>query len=106
MTWHVLKKAITRSALLVFLSAPAAHAAELATPVIPLPARVVVNKGSFSFDAGTAVVVRGGPEAERIARDFAARIERSRGFAPRITTDGKGRQAITLALDSRAKLPG
>ena len=82
MTWDVFKNVLTRSALLALLCAPATHASEPATPVIPLPAHVVVNQGAFSFDADTTIVVHGGAEAERIARDFAARIERSRGFAP------------------------
>ncbi|MFC5578882.1 family 20 glycosylhydrolase [Lysobacter niabensis] len=106
MTWHVLKKALIRSVLLASLGAPTAHATELATPVIPLPAHVVVNQGAFSFAADTAVVVRGGPEAERIARDFAARIERSRGFAPRIAAGGRSRHPITLVLDPKTRLPG
>ena len=74
------------------------------TPVIPLPARVVPGQGVFVFDAHTRIAARGG-EAERVARDFAARIGRSRGFVPRVVSHGRG-NTVALVLDARAALPG
>ncbi len=75
------------------------------TPVIPLPARVVPGEGTFRFDARTRIVARGGEEAERVSRDLADRIGRSRGFVPALARRG-GDNAVTLVLDPRAPLPG
>lgn len=73
------------------------------TPVIPLPARVVPGHGVFTFDAHTRVFARGGKEAERVARDFAGRIGRSRGFVPRMGRRGGG-NAVMLELDTKSAL--
>ncbi len=82
-------------------------ATTLATPVIPLPARVDMGQGRFVFDADTRIVASGGAEADRIARDLAVRIERSRGFAPRVeAAKGKAQNTVALALDADASLPG
>ena len=91
MTPPMLKKILTRCAVLMLLGAPAAHAADSATvtPVIPLPAQVVPMQGTFRLGPGTTIVVRGGDEAARIARDLADRIGSSRGFAPRVGSDGE-----------------
>ena len=65
MTPPMLKKILTRCAVLMLLGAPAAHAADSATvtPVIPLPAQVVPKQGTFRLGPGTTIVVRGGDEA-------------------------------------------
>jgi hexosaminidase len=102
--------AATTLLTLVAMATPAlaqqpASAAAGATPVIPLPASIDPGAGTFVLDADTRLVARG-EEATAVARDLAARIERSRGFAPRIATAaGKG-SAIVLVLDRRARLSG
>ncbi|HEY1139445.1 MAG TPA: family 20 glycosylhydrolase [Lysobacter sp.] len=97
--------ALAATALLLMVAAPRALAAQAeaqTTPVIPLPAKVEVAKGSFVLDADTRLVASGG-EAMRIAKDLAARIEHSRGFAPAVVKSHKGK-AITLTLDPKARM--
>jgi hexosaminidase len=104
-----LAASITLAAALASPPARAAGAAaNIVTPVIPLPAHVDIGKGRFAFDANTRIVVSGGADAERIARDLATRIQRSRGFAPDVDTHagGKNKRAITLTLDANAALSG
>ena len=73
----------------------------LATPVIPRPAKVEARSGQFVLDAGTVLVATGAnPEAERIARDFAGRVQLARGFQPELGKAGKG--AVTFSLDPKA----
>ncbi|HEV8695743.1 MAG TPA: family 20 glycosylhydrolase [Lysobacter sp.] len=112
MKLQALRTAIIGAASLAILWSPLARATSVdtafITPVIPLPARVDAGKGRFVFGANTHIVVSGGAEAERIARDLTARIERSRGFAPRVDTaaNSKSRRAVALTLDANAPLPG
>src|SRR5262252_3331625 len=79
-------------------AAPSMEAA--ATPVIPLPAKVELGTGTFVLDADTRLVASGG-EAARIARDLAARIQRSRGFAPALAQAAGKHAAIVLSLDPK-----
>lgn len=72
----------------------------LATPVIPRPAKVEARSGQFVLDAGTVLVATGAnPDAERIARDFAGRMQLARGFQPELGKAGKG--AVTFSLDPK-----
>lgn len=81
-----------------------------ATPVIPLPAKVELREGAFSLDAGTRLQAAGGDkEAARIARDFAARLQRLRGFAPSVDASGQAQgeaaHTVVFAIDRQAALP-
>jgi len=80
------------------------------TPVIPRPARIEVHAGHFALTPDTTIAVAGDhPEALRIARDFAARVQRVRGFAPRIGESNVDSPApagaIAFAIDPKAALP-
>lgn len=84
-------------------SAPLTAAA--ATPVIPRPAKVEPGQGRFVLDPDARIAVVGGDaEAGRIANDFAARLLKSRGFAPAVGTDAAAK--ITFTVDPKAALPG
>ena len=80
-------------------------------PVIPLPARIEARDGSFALTPDTRILVPGGaPEALRVARDFAALIQRTRGFLPHVEASGgtppTSAGAIVFALDPQAHLSG
>jgi hexosaminidase len=82
-------------------SAPATSAA--VTPVIPRPAKVEPGQGRFVMDPDARIAVTGGnAEATRIANDFAARLQKSRGFAPAVGNDAAA--AITFTIDPKAAL--
>ncbi|WP_165782353.1 family 20 glycosylhydrolase [Solilutibacter silvestris] len=75
-----------------------------ATPVIPRPANVRVDAGTFRLTPTTRWSATDGDAAVlRIARDFSARIKRSRGFAPLQARDTK-EAAIRFAIDRKATL--
>lgn len=78
--------------------------AAAATPVIPRPAKVELGTGRFVLDPDTRIAVPGGnAEATRIANDFAARLQKARGFAPAVGTDSSAK--ITFNVDPKAPLP-
>ncbi|WP_158549381.1 family 20 glycosylhydrolase [Lysobacter silvisoli] len=79
------------------------------TPVIPLPAQIQAREGEFVLDAGTRLQAAGGnAEAARIAGDFAARLQRLRGFAPPVdasgTAQGEAKTTVVFAIDPQAAL--
>ncbi len=74
-------------------------ASAAATPVIPRPAKVEAREGRFTFGPQARIAVSGdNAEATRIANDFAARVQKARGFAPQVggAVDGA---AIVFAID-------
>ena len=82
-----------------------------ATSVIPRPARVNVHVGYFALTPDTPITISGAdPETLRIARDFAARVQRVRGFTPRIGTSKANllapAGAIAFVIDTKSALPG
>ncbi|UHQ23523.1 family 20 glycosylhydrolase [Lysobacter sp. 5GHs7-4] len=88
---------------------PAAQASQR-TPVIPLPAKVLAREGRFVLDAATRLQAAGGnADAARIARDFAARVQRMRGFAPNVdasgAAQGEAQATVVFAIDKQAALP-
>ncbi len=87
-------------------AAKVAAAPTVATPVIPRPAKVDVAQGQFTFGPGTRIIVSGDDaQAKRIAEDFIARVQKSRGFAPAISGEGAP-GTVTFTLDPKAALQG
>ncbi|HEY5802704.1 MAG TPA: family 20 glycosylhydrolase [Lysobacter sp.] len=75
----------------------------MATPVIPRPAKVALGQGRFVLGPDARIAVTGdNADATRIAHDFAARLQKSRGFAPVVGNDAAA--AITFSLDPKAAL--
>lgn len=108
---HALLAIVAKTLLALLVTTPPAMAQEPAwsavdaTPVIPLPASVEPGVGTFVLDADTRLVASG-REAMAVAEDLAARLARSRGFAPRVArAAGKG-NAIVFVLDRKARLSG
>lgn len=88
---------------------PAVQASQI-TPVIPLPAKVLAREGVFALDVSTRLQAAGGnADAARIARDFAARLQRMRGFAPNVDASGnaagEAAHTVVFAIDRQAALP-
>ncbi|GAA5067035.1 family 20 glycosylhydrolase [Lysobacter panacisoli] len=78
-------------------TAPAVAAAT--TQVIPRPAQVETREGQLRLGPQARIAVVGdNAEATRIANDFAARVNTSRGFAPQVggAVDGA---AVVFAID-------
>ncbi|UNK48196.1 family 20 glycosylhydrolase [Lysobacter sp. S4-A87] len=95
--------AATRADTTASTAAPSAAAATPAaiTPVIPRPAKVDAAQGQFTLGPDARIAVVGdNAEALRIAQDFAARVQKSRGFAPVVGNDAAA--AITFAIDAKA----
>lgn len=80
--------------------APAPAASEAATtPVIPRPAKVETREGRFVLGPQSRIAVPAGhAEALRIANDFAARVQKARGFAPQVGEAAEG-AAVVFAID-------
>jgi hexosaminidase len=85
-----------------------ATAADPAPPaVIPAPASFVARSGSLTLDEDAVLAAEGGAEAQRIARQFAARVEQIGG--PRLQVvarrdAGANRAKLRFSLDANARV--
>jgi len=78
-------------------AAPATSAPATATTtvdIIPLPGEVVAATGSFDVTADTLVVPAAGPEGIRIARYFAAAVQRSHGWVLPLARRATGKAIV------------
>jgi len=89
---------------LVLLASPAARAGDTATPsLIPLPAQLALQHGSFAVDAGTPVVPGDRSAATRQTADYLIDlVARTRGLRLSLGADGKASHAIVLERDPQA----
>ncbi|MEW9622986.1 beta-N-acetylhexosaminidase [Rhodanobacter geophilus] len=89
---------------LALLLAPAARAGEAATPaLIPLPARLQLQHGSFTVDASTPVVLADHDASTRQTADYLIDlVARTRGLHLHIAGDGQAAPAIVLQRDPQA----